>query len=386
MAINTNLRFLRQEALRNRILVLQGGTRSGKTYSALQYLIELCYKYRNAGMTITIAREKMTVLRGTAMVDFFDLLNTFGGYSEVNHMKSTNEYWICGNKIEFIGVDEGQKVRGRKRDILYLNEANETPYHTWMQLILRTKAFVIMDYNPSMDSHWIYDHVLTRDDHKLLLSSYLDNPHLTKEQVHEIERLRSVDQNYWQVYGLGERGISQEQVYTHWKEVPEFLDYSEWDYCYGMDFGFNSPTALVKIYFNGDNSIVEEVMYRSGLTSIDMVRELKVLVNPKKTIYGDSADSRAIDGIATGGFNIVRAKKDVLDGIRVVKQRNLYIAGASPNLRKEIKNYKWRLDRDGYRMDEPVGVNDHAMDAMRYGIYSQLKTKLRPARFRGLEE
>lgn len=320
------------------------------------------------------------------MIDFFDLLNSYGGYSETNHSKSTNEYWINGNRIEFIGVDEEQKVRGRKRDILYLNEANETPYKTWMQLILRTKAFVVLDYNPSMDTHWIYDHVLTRTDCELLVTTYRDNPHLTDEQIHEIERLVQVDENYWKVYGLGERGISQEQVYTHWKDVPEDLDYSRWDYCYGLDFGFNSPTALVKVYYSGNVRVVEEILYRSGLTTNDMIRELNRLVPKTKRIYADSSDSRAISEIAAAGFNISTSDKEVMSGIKKVKEMILYIAGLSPNVRREIKNYKWRVDRNGKTMEEPVGVDDHAMDAMRYAIYSMIAKALRKARFRTLED
>lgn len=380
--INPNLAFLRNNHLKKRILILQGGTRSGKTYSALQFLIELCYRYPNAGMVITIARQQLNILRGSAMRDFFDILKSFDAYDVINHSKSSNEYSLKGNLFEFVGLDEEQKLRGRKRDIFYLNEMNEATYEAWRQLMFRTKAFAIGDYNPSMSDHWVYDNVLTREDADLLITTYKDNPHLGEEQVKEIERLEQEDENYWQIYGLGLKGKNSGNVYNHWKIVPEFLDYSSWDYFYGMDFGYNAPTGLVKIYTRANVSVWEEVIYKTHLTTPDMIKLLRDNnVNTKKMIYGDSADSRAIAEISQAGFQITQSIKDVLPGIRHVQSRELFITKGSTNILKELKTYKWKVDKNGIIQDEPVKFQDHLLDAGRYGDYTASKILLRKAKF-----
>lgn len=380
--VNPNLKFLRDNHLKNRIMILQGGTRSGKTYSTLQFLIELCYRYKNAGMIITIAREQMNVLRGSAMRDFFDILKSFDAYREDNHSKSNNEYIVRGNLFEFIGLDQSEKVRGRKRDILYLNELNEASYESWRQLMFRTKAFAIGDYNPSMTDHWVYDNVLTREDANLLITTYRDNPHLGEDQIREIERLEAEDENYWKIYGLGERGKNSGSVYNHWKVVPDFLDYSTWDYCYGMDFGYNAQTALVKIYSRDNISVWEEVIYKTHLTTPDMIKLLKDCnVNTRKTIFGDSSDSRAIAEIGQAGFQITQSIKDVLPGIRHVQAKELYVTKNSSNIFNELKTYKWKVDKNGNILDEPVKFKDHLLDAARYGDYTSSKILLRKAKF-----
>lgn len=202
--VNPNLTFLREWVPKTRIVALQGGTRSAKTYSTLQYLIELCHQYK--GMTISVARQELTVLKATVLRDFVDILKSEGIYSEANHNKSQNTYLLNGNLWDFFGLDEEEKVRGRKRDILFLNEGNQASYEAWKQLLFRTTTCAIIDYNPSMYDHWIYDEVLTRADCKMLISTYKDNPHLSPEQVTEIERYKETDNAYYQVFGLGQRG------------------------------------------------------------------------------------------------------------------------------------------------------------------------------------
>ena len=203
--INPNLAFLRENVPKYRICSLRGGTRSAKTWSTLQFLIELCCKFPDAGITIDIVRETVPALKATVMKDFFSILQEENLYNEKFHNKTDKIYILFGNEIQFFSLDDEQKVRGRKRQILYANEANEMDYEVWKQLLPRTSHKIILDYNPSMYEHWIYEFVETRDDCALCVTTYLDNPHLTLEQIEEIERFKVYDYEHYKVFGLGER-------------------------------------------------------------------------------------------------------------------------------------------------------------------------------------
>lgn len=204
MTVNPNLSFLREKIPLYKIIALQGGTRSAKTWSTLQFLIELCMEF--SGMSISICRETLPALKATVMKDFFAILEQEGLYKEENHNKTDRIYSLNGNLIDYFSLDEPQKIRGRKRDILFINEANEVDVESWKQLLFRTSGKVIIDYNPSMYEHWIYDQVLTREDCALLVTNHKDNEHLSEEQHNEIERYKDFDYEYYRVFGLGERG------------------------------------------------------------------------------------------------------------------------------------------------------------------------------------
>lgn len=204
MKVNPNLDFLRKQIPVKKIVALQGGTRSAKTWSVLQFLIELCMEY--SGLSISICRETLPALKATVMKDFFAILEEEGLYYEDNHNKTDRIYSLKGNLIDYFSLDEPQKIRGRKRDILFINEANEVDLESWKQLLFRTSGKVIIDYNPSMYEHWIYDEVLTRPDCAMLTTNHKDNEHLSEEQHNEIERYKDFDYEYYRVFGLGERG------------------------------------------------------------------------------------------------------------------------------------------------------------------------------------
>jgi phage terminase large subunit len=236
------------------VQVHQGGTRSGKTYSILQSLVELCYQNENSGAVITIARKTFPALRATAMRDFFSILEREDVYTPDLHNKSEANYVLFGNLVEFISVDQPQKVRGRKREILFVNEANELSLEDWRQLLLRTTGKVIIDFNPSDEYHWIYEEVIPRTDASFFRTTYKDNPYLDKATVAEIERLKDADPNYWRIYGLGERGVNQAAVFT-W-EVGEIAGKRIGT---GLDFGFtNDPTAVIDVYQDGHTLILHE--------------------------------------------------------------------------------------------------------------------------------
>lgn len=361
---------------KKRITINQGGTRSGKTYSILQVLCEWCCDNKNAGWIITIVRKTLPALKGSAYRDFLKIISDEEWYSEEFHNKSEMTYLLFGNLVEFISVDQPQKIRGRKRNLVFINEANELSYEDFFQLNVRTTDKIIIDYNPSDEYHWIYDKLETRKDADFFITTYRDNPFLEKELVEEIERLQDADENHWRVYGLGLRGISTETIYTHWKLCDELPGKGE--RFYGQDFGYNVPSALVEIEFYEEAIYVNEVMYETKLTTGDLIEFYKTLGIDRRTeIFCDSAEPKTIEEIRRAKYNAKEADKDVTEGIRKVKSLPLYITKRSSNILKEIKSYKWKSDVNGRPVkdkdkDEPVKFNDHAMDALRYGVFTKL--------------
>ena len=357
---------------RKRIVINQGGTRSGKTYSTLQVLCEYCQRNRDSGAIISVIRKTLPALKGSAYRDFLEILQREGWYSENDHNKSEMYYNLFGNLFEFISVDQPQKIRGRKRTICFINEANELTWEDFFQLNIRTSDKIIVDYNPSDEFHWIYEKLQIREDADFFVSTYLNNPYLPQELIDEIELLRQADDNYWRVYGLGERGISQETVYTHWSygDFPE-----DCEVAYGVDFGYNVPSTVVKIGFKEASCYVSEALYETKLTTNDLIERLKGLgIERSDELFCDNAEPKTIEELCRAGYNAKPAEKDVYAGIQKVKSMPLFVTPESTNLIKEIKSYKWKLDKNGkIHPDEvPVKFNDHAMDAMRYGIYTKL--------------
>ena len=357
---------------RKRIVINQGGTRSGKTYSTLQVLCEYCQRNRDSGAIISVIRKTLPALKGSAYRDFLEILQREGWYSENDHNKSEMYYNLFGNLFEFISVDQPQKIRGRKRTICFINEANELTWEDFFQLNIRTSDKIIVDYNPSDEFHWIYEKLQIREDADFFVSTYLNNPYLPQELIDEIELLRQADDNYWRVYGLGERGISQETVYTHWSygDFPE-----DCEVAYGVDFGYNVPSTVVKIGFKEASCYVSEALYETKLTTNDLIERLKGLgIERSDELFCDNAEPKTIEELCRAGYNAKPAEKDVYAGIQKVKSMPLIVTPESANLIKEIKSYKWKLDKNGkIHPDEvPVKFNDHAMDAMRYGIYTKL--------------
>lgn len=352
-----------------RITVMQGGSRSGKTYNILIWFIVKLLQEN--GKTLTIVRQSLPSIKGSVLRDFVDILLKLGIYDENNHNKTEQIYTMNGNTIEFVSADQPQKIRGRARTYLFCNEANELTYEAWMQLIMRTEGKIVIDYNPSDISSWIYDNVIPRDDADFYITTFRDNPFLAKELVDELERLKDADPNYWQIYGLGERGLSQDLIYTHFKTTENMPEDGE--VVYGLDFGFNNPSSLVKVVFNDGIAYVKEMLYETRLTTNDLVDKIKQLgLTSYDEIYCDAAEPKTIEEMVRNGFNAKPANKDVTEGIRTVKGTQLHIHQDSVHLLKELRGYRWKTDRNGNKLDQPVKFNDHATDAMRYAIFSKL--------------
>jgi phage terminase large subunit len=300
------------------------------------------------------------------MRDWRKIMEDYGIYDPNNHMKTEQLYTFPnGSVIEFFSVDNNLKVRGPGRDVLFVNECNLIDSDTFRQLLLRTRKAVFIDYNPADEFHWIYSDVLTRKDCYFIKSTYLDNPFLPKEQVSEIERLRTIDANAWRIYGEGERGHSEGIIYTNWQTYNGQINGQT---VYGLDFGFNNPTSLVKVTENDRNLYAEELIYQSNLTNQELIGMLKSKVKLHEAIFADAAEPARIEEIRRAGFNIRPANKAVKDGIDFIKSHQLFINGQSANLLKEIRSYKYQTNNEKRNVsEEPVKLNDHAMDALRYG-------------------
>ena len=371
VTIDTTNVFHKAYKSSTRITCLQGGTRSSKTYSLCQLFIVKALK--ETGKVFTICRKTLPALKGTAYRDVLELLKELDLYTEENHNKSELSYALNGNLIEFISVDQPQKIRGRKRDYLWLNEANEFNYEDYQQLILRTTDKVYLDYNPSDPYSWIYDKVITRDDCTFIKSTYKANPFLDKDTIAEIERLKDLDPDYWRVYGLGEIGSIQTMIFRKFELVDEVQGRLVG---YGLDFGFtNSPSALVAVYQSDDNLYIKEMLYEKRLTNTDLANKLKEFrIDRQSEIIGDSAEPKTIEEIYRQGFNIKPAKKGagIHLGIDIMRRYKLHITKDSLNAIKEFRGYKWATDKNGDVLNTPVKVNDHLIDATRYLCLNKL--------------
>ena len=371
--IQTNIVYKHLSNTDKKIIVEQGGTRSGKTYNIILWII-FNYCAQNNGKVVTVCRKSLPSLRATVMRDFMSILQTYDVYQEANHNKSNSEYHLFGNLVEFISLDMPQKIRGRKRDLLFVNEGNELYYEDMQQLLFRTQDKIILDFNPSDEYHWIYDKLITRDDCAFFKTTYLDNPFIEDSIKLEIERLRDTDEQYWQIYGLGERSSSRSTIFTYAEvnQIPVDANLI----AYGMDFGYtNDPTTFVSVYTQGHNLYVKEHLYRTQMTTNDIslfLKEEKLLGNP---IYADSAEPRLISELRRMGHNIfpsIKGKDSINAGIDLLKRYKIHILASSSNAISEFRNYKWKEDRSGALVNIPEDKHNHIIDPCRYATYSIL--------------
>lgn len=349
----------------------QGGSRSSKTYSILQLLIVIALKYRKH---ISIIRKSFPTLRGSVMRDWLDIMISMEIYDENNHSKTENIYkFDNGSIIEFFSLDDSQKIRGRKRDILYINEANEIDFESWIQLKMRTREKVLIDYNPSEIDHWTYD-ILKEKTSILIKSTYKDNPFLTEEQVKYIENLINVDEYYYKIYTLGERVKPTETIFKNinfYDVLPENTIKM-----YGVDFGFNDPSTIVEVNFYdtfGERRLyLKEILYESYLKPQEIVDRFNLLIKDKNTEIWADHRPEYIDMLLDEGFNIKKAYKDIKEGIGWLMNFKIYIHVNSKNIIKEFNTYKWKKVND-IVLDVPVDFMNHSIDATRYAAMGMKK-------------
>jgi phage terminase large subunit len=308
-------------------------------------------------------RKTFPALRATVMRDFFEVLKDLELYEKASHNMSENIYrFDNGSIVEFFSVDDEQKIRGRKRDIGWCNEANELWFDDFQQLNMRTESKLIFDYNPSESSGWLYE--LPEAESVLIKSTYKDNPFLPESIKKQIEDLKRTDEALYQIYALGEKAISKSNIYTNWTFV-QHRPSKFTQYVYGLDFGFNHPTALIRVYWHEKDIYIEPVVYESYLTTSDLIERFNNLgIDKSIDILADYSRPEIIAEMQIAGYNVNNANKVVKKGIDNVKTFGV-MCQDDPRMKKEYDNYKWKKIGDTIT-DEPVKLFDDAMDAIRY--------------------
>ena len=346
-----------------RFIINQGGSRSSKTYSLCQLLTVWCLQ--NPNKVVSIVRKTFPALRATVMRDFFEVLKDLNLYEKSSRNMSENIYRFSnGSLVEFFSIDDEQKVRGRKRDIGWCNEANELWFEDFQQLNMRTEYKLIFDYNPSDSSSWLYE--LPKDESVLIKSTYKDNPFLPESIKRQIEDLKRTDEALYQIYALGEKAISKTNIFNTWEFIPKRPERFT-NFVYGIDFGYNHPTALMRVYWHDGDIYIEPVIYESYLTTSELIERFKQLnIEPNTDILADYSRPEIIAEMQNAGFNVNNANKNVKSGINAVKTFKVYCQ-EDDNLKKEYNNYKWKKVGDNIT-DEPVKLYDDAMDAVRYAV------------------
>ena len=351
-----------------RYIVNQGGTSSSKTYSILQLLLLIAAK--RPGLLISVVAESLPHLKRGAMRDFIGIMRAEGMYSEEIHNKSTNELHVLGSVVQFFPADQAHKLRGARRDLLFINEANNITFEAFNELAVRTKVATFLDFNP-VASFWVHEHLLAEPDPRTVFikSTYRDNGQLDPAIRADIEARRDRDPNWWRVYGEGEVGNLEGVIYTNW--VTSDTIPASPRRCIGIDFGFtNDPTAVVDVRLSDGVLHIDELLYRTGVTTADLARFL--LADPetaKAILVCDSAEPRTIAELNLAGLRAVPAEKgadSVRNGIDTLLQRRMQVTKRSTNWIKEARNYRWRTDRDGKSLNVPVDLWNHAQDATRY--------------------
>ena len=358
--------------LKKRIRAIQGGTSAGKTIAIIAVLVDLAQ--RDEIPTITsIVSESFPHLKRGAMLDFLTIMQQQGYFKDKRWNRSDFTYTFeTGSKIEFFSVDQPGKVRGPRRERLFINEANNVPYETFDQLEVRTKEFIFLDWNP-VSEFWYYDKVANRDDVEHLTLTYKDNEGLDQRIIEAIEQ-RKDRKGWWQVYGLGQLGEVEGKIYKDWQIIDDINHYARLER-YGLDFGYsNDPTSIVAIYYYDGGYVLDEILFQKGLSNKQIA---DVLNNqPPKLVVADSAEPKSIDEIKSYGINIIPAEKgkdSVNNGIQIVQDQRISVTKRSINIIKEYRNYLWETDKEGKILNEPEHTFSHSMDAIRYGLSSIIK-------------
>ena len=362
LEINTTITFEHLLEAKNRITHHIGGTRSGKSYGIIQYLI---FEVLQTPQTITIVRKTIPSLKKTVMKDFKDIMQGLDIWNNESMNIADRIYTMSnGGQIQFMNTDDPDKLRGLKSDILFIDEANEVDEDAFFQLSIRTTGKIILAYNPTISPyHWLRK----MQDCDRYTTSYRDNPYLPKEMIKSIEDLQTKNPKLWKIYGLGEYALNDKAIYQF--EVVD--DFDAEFVAFGLDWGYGGDElALVAVFKEGDNLYLEELIYEKGMVMKDIADRLEKLgINKSYEIFCDSSEPRSIEELYRCGFNAKAVKKgpdSIRFGISVLQNYKLHILKTSTNLINEMYGYQYASDKHGYITDTPEGGLDHLLDAARY--------------------
>lgn len=355
------------------VVVNQGGTWSSKTYSIMQVFARLAIK--DPGSVFTVVGESIPNLKVGAMRDFEDIISGSPDLEKVitAHNISERTYRFFNKSvIEFKSYTTEQGAKSGKRDYLFVNEANGIPKPVYDQLALRTRKKQYLDYNPSAE-FWVHQHLIGKPGTSLLISDHRCNPFVEQHQREKIEALKQQDEEMWKVYARGLTGKIEGLVFRNWKVGDHILTNEPF---YGLDFGYNDPTGLVEMRVSGNRIELRELIYQSQMITSGIVRKLADLgISRTAYIYGDSSRPEAIEELYQAGYNCHKQYKpqnSVIDGINKLKDFEIVVHPDSINLKKELMTYKWKQDKNGKTLDEPVDFMNHLVDPVRAGLFTKL--------------
>lgn len=362
-----------KEILPKRIRAVPGGTSASKTISILMFLIAKAQGDKEPTLT-SVVSESVPHLRRGAIRDFINILQSHGYFKDNNWNKTDSIYTFeTGSKMEFFSSDNGDKLRGARRDRLFINEANNVTFDAFEQLEVRTKDFIFLDWNPT-NEFWYYTEIKPkRNDWEEVTLTYVDNEALSTNIVESIEQ-RKNRKGWWMVYGLGMLGEVEGKIYKGWQIVDEVPHEARLER-YGVDFGYsNDPTAVVAVYYYNGGYILDQILFKKEMSN-KMIADT-ILSNDSALVIADSAEPKSIAEIATYGVNIMpceKGKDSVANGIQLVQDSKISMTQRSADIIKEYRNYLWRTDKTGKIINIPESGFDHTLDAVRYALTSIIK-------------
>ena len=355
----------------------QGSSRSGKTYNTLLWLIGFVVNNPLFVYKVSVVRATLPALKGSVLEDFKEILKRMNRWKEQSFNKTDLIYTFDnGSTFEFFSSDNEQKLRGRKRDILFVNEANEITQIMWQQLKMRTTMFAIIDYNPSFsDDHWICS-VNQEEKTYHFITTFEDNiQNLEQPVIDEIKSLKYKNPTLWQIYGEGKQAIVEGLVFPNFETIADIPSQIDKTFI-GIDYGYtNDPTAIVEVGIEGENIYIREIAYQTHLMTNEIAQILK---KQGKKVISESADPRMIDELARDGINIVPVQKykgSIEAGIAKMQTMKIHVTKDSTNVIKEFKNYTYEKNREGKYLNTPIDMFNHAIDATRYVILTTVMTR-----------
>lgn len=371
--------------LKKRIRLLSGGTSASKTISVLLYLIDKAQSDKTPSLT-SVVSESMPHLKRGAMRDFMNIMQQHNYWNDNLWNASTFTYTFeTGSKLEFFSADMPSKVRGPRRDRLFVNEANNIAKESWDQLLLRTRELAFADWNPTADFFMYEDYGLNDDpaasttdpNVDFLILTYKDNEALEASIVQEIEK-RQGNKSWWRVYGEGKRGEVEGKIYKNWLQVDE-IPHEARLVRYGLDFGYaNDPASCVAVYYYNGGYILDEGFHRLEMKNRQIADWFKNQPDQNVLICADSAEPKSIAELQEYGINVIgvsKGKGSVNHGIQYVQNQRISYTKRSLNIKKAYNNYMWKTDREGNILDVPDHYLSDAMDAVRYGFESLRPTQ-----------